>query len=148
MSLSSSPLSRRRIPMSPGHPVRGRKRASRRRRRRRRCEGVSSRVSLLSLSLSRYFMTFCFQSAGRRRRGITEHLGPYSTFMALNRDEVSHEWTNVLSSSSRFFFYPFSVLSFFFTSLDRNRFRSSEDSPPRKKVRSVDYSFVSTSCGY
>lgn len=101
------PLSRRRIPMYPGHPVRGRKRASRRRRRRRRCEGVSSRVSLLSLSLSRYFMTFCFQSAGRRRRGITEHLGPYSTFMALNRDEVSHEWTNVLSSSSRFFFLSF-----------------------------------------
>lgn len=37
---------------------------------------------------TRYFTTFCFQSEGRRCRGITRHR-PYSTFMALNRDEVS-----------------------------------------------------------
>lgn len=60
------PLSRRRIPMSPGHPVRGRKRASRRRRRRRRCEGVSSRVSLLSLSI---FYDILFPIRGEKASG-------------------------------------------------------------------------------
>jgi len=48
------------------------------------------------VALSRYFTTFCFLSAGRRCWGIMRHLGPYSTFMTLNHDEVSREWTTLL----------------------------------------------------
>lgn len=88
---------------------------------------VTMRRSLSpSPSFSRYFTTFCFQSAGRRRRGITGHLGPYSTFMALNRDEVSRERTNVLDLGSPFSSSPPSLLSFLashdiVTSRDRRR---------------------------
>lgn len=98
---SPIPSSRRRssYPDVPGSPGTWWKKAV---AARRRCELLCTPPP----PLSRYFMTFCFQSAGRRRRGIKEHLGPYSTFMALNRDEVSHEWTNVLSSSSWLPFHP------------------------------------------
>jgi len=87
--------SSRRIPMSPGHPaVRDRK-------------GVSRRCAL--------FIFYDILFPIRRRsaqEGITWHLGPYSTFMALNRDEVSREWTNLATNSLLFLSLslPFSFL--------------------------------------
>lgn len=83
---------------------------------------VERRQRRRDVALSRYFTTFCFLSAGWKNRGITRHLGPYSTFMALNRDEVSRKWTSplrflLLSSLPSL---SFSRVSFFFT-CDRSR---------------------------
>lgn len=90
----------RRIPMSPGHPaVRDRK-------------GVSRRCALFIF----YDILFPIRSRSAQE-GITWHLGPYSTFMALNRDEVSREWTNLATNSLLFLsLSPF----FLFISSDSN----------------------------
>lgn len=47
------------------------------------------------------FYDILFPIRGRRCRGITG-VGPYATFMALNRDEVSPEWPLLPT----FFFFP------------------------------------------
>lgn len=47
------------------------------------------------------FYDILFPIRGRRCRGITG-VGPYATFMALNRDEVSPEWPPLPT----FFFFP------------------------------------------
>ena len=72
--------------------------------------GVERSRRQCDVALSRYFTTFCFLSAGRRCWGIMRHLGPYSIFMTLNRDEVFREWTTLLR-----FLLPSSVpsLSYF-----------------------------------
>lgn len=42
------------------------------------------------------FYDILFPIRGEEASGTTRVLGPYSTFMALNRDEVSREWTSPL----------------------------------------------------
>lgn len=66
------------------------------------------RETVRSLHILRHFVS---NPRPGTRRGITWHLGPYSTFMGLNRDEVSREWTNlatpfpILFLLSLFLFY-------------------------------------------
>lgn len=62
------------------------------------------------------FYDILFPIRGRERAGAsTWHLGPYSTFMGLNRDEVSREWTNLATPFPILFLLS---LSFFFISSD------------------------------
>lgn len=90
-----------RIPMSPGHP--GRRGASR-----RRC--------WCFFDILRHFVS------NPRGKGALGHLGPYSTFMALSRDEVSREWTNAhlcLFLSSLALSLSMRIFLFFFIPSDR-----------------------------
>lgn len=68
-------------------------------------KGVSRRCALFIF----YDILFPIRSRSAQE-GITWHLGPYSTFMALNRDEVSREWTNLATNSLLFLSLPFSFL--------------------------------------